>query len=158
MSGRTFFYFGGRCGRTSRSGARARAKMRSSPPPRPLTRTTSSWPFPAAMTRLSGSTDCNSPAVSASASLSRARCLAMLQDAPFILLDEATASLDSESERQVQGAIEHLCQGRTNIVIAHRLHTVVDADRIFVIEDGAVVEAGRHDELLRRGGRYTSFY
>jgi ATP-binding cassette, subfamily B, bacterial MsbA len=82
----------------------------------------------------------------------------LLKDAPIILLDEATASLDSESERQVQGAIEHLCQGRTTIVIAHRLHTVVDADRIFVIEDGAVVESGRHDELLRRGGRYTSFY
>src|SRR6266478_3413388 len=83
---------------------------------------------------------------------------ALLKDAPLILLDEATASLDSESERQVQGAIEHLCQGRTTIVIAHRLHTVVDADCIFVIEDGTVVEAGRHDELLRRGGRYTSFY
>jgi len=83
---------------------------------------------------------------------------ALLKDAPVILLDEATASLDSESERQVQGAIEHLCEGRTTIVIAHRLHTVVDADRIFVIEDGRVVEAGRHDELLRKGGRYTSFY
>ncbi len=82
----------------------------------------------------------------------------LLKDARLILLDEATASLDSESERQVQGAIEHLCQGRTTIVIAHRLHTVVDADRIFVIEDGAVVESGRHDDLLRRGGRYTSFY
>jgi len=83
---------------------------------------------------------------------------ALLKDAPIILLDEATASLDSESERQVQRAIEHLCQGRTTIVIAHRLHTVVDADRIFVIEDGAVVESGRHDELLRKGGRYASFY
>jgi ATP-binding cassette, subfamily B, bacterial MsbA len=83
---------------------------------------------------------------------------ALLRDAAVILLDEATASLDSESERQVQGAIEHLCQGRTTIVIAHRLHTVVDADRIFVIEDGTVAEAGRHDELLRKGGRYASFY
>jgi ATP-binding cassette, subfamily B, bacterial MsbA len=83
---------------------------------------------------------------------------ALLKDAPVILLDEATASLDSESERQVQLAIEHLCQGRTTIVIAHRLHTVVDADRIFVIEDGAVSESGRHDELLRKGGRYASFY
>jgi ATP-binding cassette subfamily B protein len=83
---------------------------------------------------------------------------ALLKDARLILLDEATASLDSESERQVQLAIEHLCQGRTTIVIAHRLHTVVDADRIFVIEDGTVVEAGRHDELLRKGGRYASFY
>lgn len=83
---------------------------------------------------------------------------ALLKDAPIILLDEATASLDSESERQVQGAIEHLCQGRTTIVIAHRLHTVVDAHRIFVIEDGTVAESGRHDELLRKGGRYASFY
>ena len=83
---------------------------------------------------------------------------ALLKDAAVILLDEATASLDSESERQVQGAIEHLCQGRTTIVIAHRLHTVVDADRIFVIEDGAVTESGRHNELLRKGGRYASFY
>ncbi len=83
---------------------------------------------------------------------------ALLKDAPVILLDEATASLDSESERQVQGAIEHLCRGRTTIVIAHRLHTVVDADRIFVIEDGSVAESGRHDELLRKGGRYASFY
>jgi ATP-binding cassette subfamily B protein len=83
---------------------------------------------------------------------------ALLKDAHLILLDEATASLDSESERQVQGAIEHLCRGRTTIVIAHRLHTVVDADRIFVIEEGAVVESGRHDELLRKTGRYASFY
>jgi len=83
---------------------------------------------------------------------------ALLKDAPIILLDEATASLDSESERQVQGAIEHLCRGRTTIVIAHRLHTVVDAARIFVIEDGSVVESGQHLELLRKGGRYASFY
>jgi ATP-binding cassette subfamily B protein len=83
---------------------------------------------------------------------------ALLKDAPIILLDEATASLDSQSERQVQGAIEHLCRGRTTIIIAHRLHTVVDADRIFVIEDGTVAESGRHDELLRKGGRYASFY
>jgi ATP-binding cassette subfamily B protein len=83
---------------------------------------------------------------------------ALLKDAPIILLDEATASLDSESERQVQLAIEHLCQGRTTLVIAHRLHTVVDADRIFVIEDGTVVESGRHEELLRKSGRYASFY
>jgi ATP-binding cassette subfamily B protein len=55
-------------------------------------------------------------------------------------------------------AIEHLCQGRTTIVIAHRLHTIVHADRIYVIEDGGVVESGQHDELLRKGGRYASFY
>jgi ATP-binding cassette subfamily B protein len=83
---------------------------------------------------------------------------ALVKDAPIILLDEATASLDSESERQVQQAIEHLCQGRTTLVIAHRLHTVAHADRIHVIEDGVIVESGRHDELLRKGGRYASFY
>ena len=83
---------------------------------------------------------------------------ALLKDAPIILLDEATASLDSESERQVQGAIEHLCRGRTTIVIAHRLHTIVDAERIYVVEDGSIAEQGRHEDLLRRGGRYASFY
>jgi ABC-type multidrug transport system fused ATPase/permease subunit len=83
---------------------------------------------------------------------------ALIKDAPIILLDEATASLDSESERQIQAAIAHLCRGRTTLVIAHRLHTIVHADRIFVIEDGTIIESGRHDDLLRRGGRYASFY
>jgi len=83
---------------------------------------------------------------------------ALLKDAPIILMDEATASLDSESEREVQRAIEHLCQGRTTIAIAHRLHTITHADRIVVIEDGTVAESGRHEELLRKGGRYASFY
>ena len=83
---------------------------------------------------------------------------ALIKDAPIILLDEATAALDSESERAVQQAIEHLCQGRTTLVIAHRLHTVTHADRIFVVEDGAIAESGRHDDLLRKGGRYASFY
>ena len=83
---------------------------------------------------------------------------ALIKDAPIILLDEATASLDSESERLVQDAIAHLCQGRTTIVIAHRLNTITHADRIQVVESGAIVEAGRHDELLRKGGRYAAFY
>src|SRR6478736_5867666 len=83
---------------------------------------------------------------------------ALLKDAPIILLDEATAALDSESERQVQEAIEHLCQNRTTIVIAHRLHTIMHADAILVVEGGEIVEQGRHDELLRRGGRYASFF
>lgn len=83
---------------------------------------------------------------------------ALIKDAAIILLDEATAALDSESERQVQQAIEHLCQGRTTLVIAHRLHTVTHADRIFVVEDGTIAESGRHEELLRKGGRYASFY
>jgi ATP-binding cassette, subfamily B, bacterial MsbA len=54
--------------------------------------------------------------------------------------------------------MEHLCEGRTTLVIAHRLHTVAHADCIYVVEDGRVVESGRHDELLRRAGRYASFY
>ena len=83
---------------------------------------------------------------------------ALIKNAPIILLDEATASLDSESELQVREAMEHLCQGRTTVAIAHRLHTVSHADRIFVIEDGQVAESGRHDDLLRKGGRYASFY
>ena len=82
----------------------------------------------------------------------------LFRSAPIILLDEATASLDSESERLVQDAIEHLCQGRTTIVIAHRLHTIAHADRILVLENGSIVESGRHDELLRKGGRYAAFY
>ena len=83
---------------------------------------------------------------------------ALIKDAPIILLDEATASLDSESERQVQDAMGHLCQGRTTLVVAHRLATIMHSDRILVVEAGAVVESGRHEELLRKGGRYASFY
>jgi len=83
---------------------------------------------------------------------------ALIKDAPIILLDEATAALDSESERHVQDAIAELCKGRTTLVIAHRLGTIIHSDRILVIEHGAVAEQGRHDELLRKGGRYASFY
>jgi ATP-binding cassette subfamily B protein len=83
---------------------------------------------------------------------------ALIKNAPIILLDEATASLDSESERHVQDAVAELCKGRTTIVIAHRLSTIMHADNILVVEEGLVVESGRHDELLRKGGRYASFY
>jgi len=83
---------------------------------------------------------------------------ALIKNAPIILLDEATAALDSESELQVREAMEHLFEGRTTLAIAHRLHTVAHADCIHVVEDGRVVESGRHDELLRKGGRYASFY
>lgn len=83
---------------------------------------------------------------------------ALIKDAPLILLDEATASLDSESEHHVQRAVAELCKGRTTIVIAHRLSTVMHADKILVIEAGRVAESGRHDELLRKGGRYALFY
>jgi ATP-binding cassette, subfamily B, bacterial MsbA len=83
---------------------------------------------------------------------------ALIKNAPIILLDEATAALDAESEGLVQEAIAHLTEGRTTMVIAHRLQTVTHADRIYVIENGTAVESGHHDELLRRDGRYTSFY
>jgi ATP-binding cassette subfamily B protein len=83
---------------------------------------------------------------------------ALIRNAPIILLDEATAALDSESERMVQDAMAHLCEGRTTVVVAHRLATIMHADRILVVEQGTVVETGRHDELLRKGGRYASFY
>jgi subfamily B ATP-binding cassette protein MsbA len=83
---------------------------------------------------------------------------ALIKNAPIILLDEATAALDSESELQVREAMEHLCKGKTTLAIAHRLHTISHADRIFVVEDGRTVESGRHDELLRQDGRYAAFY
>jgi subfamily B ATP-binding cassette protein MsbA len=83
---------------------------------------------------------------------------AVIKNAPIILLDEATASLDSESERYVQEALADLRKGRTTLVIAHRLATITHADNILVVENGLVVESGRHDELLRKGGRYASFY
>jgi ATP-binding cassette, subfamily B, bacterial MsbA len=83
---------------------------------------------------------------------------ALIKNAPLILLDEATAALDSESERLVQDALAELCKGRTTLVIAHRLSTIMHADRILVVEGGVIAEAGRHEELLRKGGRYASFY
>jgi len=83
---------------------------------------------------------------------------ALIKNSPIILLDEATASLDSESERHVQEAFAELCKGRTTLVIAHRLSTIMHADCILVVENGTVVESGRHNELLRKGVRYASFY
>ena len=83
---------------------------------------------------------------------------ALIKDAPIVLLDEPTSSLDSESERKVQEAVRRLCAGKTTLVIAHRLNTIVDADCIHVVEQGAIVESGRHEELLRRGGRYATFF
>jgi ATP-binding cassette subfamily B protein len=83
---------------------------------------------------------------------------ALIKNAPIILLDEPTAALDSESEQNVQEAFAELRKGRTTLVIAHRLSTIMHADNILVMEGGLVVESGRHEELLRKGGRYASFY
>jgi subfamily B ATP-binding cassette protein MsbA len=83
---------------------------------------------------------------------------AMLKNAPILLLDEATSALDTESERQVQLALKALMQGRTTLVIAHRLSTIVDADLIYVIDQGRVAETGSHAELLALGGVYARLY
>jgi len=83
---------------------------------------------------------------------------AILKDAPVLLLDEATSALDTESERAVQAALEALMKGRTTIVIAHRLSTVENADRIVVMAQGRIAETGTHDALLAAGGVYAGLY
>ncbi|MFC1672955.1 ABC transporter ATP-binding protein [Pseudomonadota bacterium] len=83
---------------------------------------------------------------------------AMLKNAPILLLDEATSALDTESERHVQSALDGLMSGRTTLVIAHRLSTVVDADIIYVLGQGRVAEQGTHAELLEKGGLYANLY
>ena len=83
---------------------------------------------------------------------------ALLKDAPVLILDEATSALDTESERQIQSALDTVMEGRTTLVIAHRLSTIEKADRILVMEAGRIVESGRHDELLAKGGAYAQLH
>jgi ATP-binding cassette, subfamily B, bacterial len=81
---------------------------------------------------------------------------ALIKDPKIIILDEATSSLDAESEALVQEALEHLMKGRTTFVIAHRLSTVVNADKIIVLKGGQIAEQGRHAELMQLDGYYAS--
>ena len=83
---------------------------------------------------------------------------AIIADPRILILDEATASVDTLTEQQIQNAIDKVIQGRTSIVIAHRLSTVRNADIILVVKDGKIIERGKHDELLRAGGYYSRLY
>jgi len=83
---------------------------------------------------------------------------AVLKDAPILILDEATSALDTTAEASVKTAIDALRRGRTTLVVAHRLSTIVDADRIVVIEGGQIVEDGTHEQLIAREGLYASLY
>jgi subfamily B ATP-binding cassette protein MsbA len=83
---------------------------------------------------------------------------AMLKKSKIILLDEATSSLDSETEEKIQSAISILTKNKTTIVIAHRLSTILNSDKIFVIESGKVLASGKHEELLSNSGQYKNFY
>ncbi len=83
---------------------------------------------------------------------------AILRNAPIVLLDEPTAGLDATTEREVMAALDKLCQGRTSIVVTHQLSTIVNADRIVLLDQGRVAESGRHEELLALGGRYLDLW
>jgi subfamily B ATP-binding cassette protein MsbA len=83
---------------------------------------------------------------------------AMLKNAPVLLLDEATSALDADTERQVQAALHRLMAGRTTVIVAHRLSTVLDADEIYVLDEGRIVEHGSHQKLLEQGDMYAKLY
>jgi subfamily B ATP-binding cassette protein MsbA len=83
---------------------------------------------------------------------------ALLKNAPILILDEATSALDSESERQVQDALDRLMAGRTTLVIAHRLSTIEHADRIVVLEHGQIIENGPHADLIKKDGLYANLH
>jgi len=83
---------------------------------------------------------------------------ALIKDAPILILDEATSALDNESERQVQASLETLMKGRTTLVIAHRLSTVQNADRIVVLDNGRIIESGSHAALVAEDGAYAALY
>ena len=83
---------------------------------------------------------------------------AILKESPIILLDEATSSLDAESEQIVQNAIINLTKNKTSLVIAHRLSTILNADKIFVIKKGKIIDSGKHDYLLKNCEEYKSLY
>lgn len=83
---------------------------------------------------------------------------AILKDAPILVLDEATSALDSQSEKRIQKALDNVMEGKTVIAIAHRLSTISHMDRVIVLDEGEVVEAGTHNELLKKGGRYAELW
>jgi subfamily B ATP-binding cassette protein MsbA len=83
---------------------------------------------------------------------------AILSNAPILILDEATSALDTESERHIQAALDNLLANRTTFMIAHRLSTIENADRILVMQDGAIIESGRHSELLALNGQYARLH
>ena len=82
----------------------------------------------------------------------------MLSPPPILILDEATSSIDTRTEMKIQDAFSELMEGRTSFIVAHRLSTVREADVILVMKDGNIIETGRHEELLARGGFYFELY